>query len=104
MGDELRQSFALLPPRAEPWIRITKPGLVRFHYPSGIDSLAHIVTKMCRHFFAAANIPVISVGQITAQQCKCEAVATKLVAGTSQLRLISVDAQRSEQFRASIVR
>ena len=25
MRNELRQSFALLPPRAEPWIRITKP-------------------------------------------------------------------------------
>ena len=55
-----------------------------------MDSLTHVVSKVFGHFFAATNIPVISIGQIAAQQCQSETMAAELVAGTSQFRLISL--------------
>ena len=39
-----------------------KPGLVRFHYFSGMDSLSHVVRKTFRHFIATTNISLIGIG------------------------------------------
>jgi hypothetical protein len=61
-----------------------------------MDSLSHVASKVFGHFFAVANIPAISIGQITTQQRQSKTVATELIAGTLQLRLISLNAQRSE--------
>ena len=44
-------------------------------YFSGMDSLAYVVNKVLRHFFAAANISAISIGQITAQQREHQTMA-----------------------------
>jgi len=67
-----------------------------------MDSLAYVVSKMFRHVFAATNISIISIGQIAAEQCQSKRVATELVAGTSQLRLVPLNSQCSEQLRTGI--
>ena len=67
-----------------------------------MDPLSDIVTKPFRHLLATANVSIVSIGQIAAQQCQRQTMAAELGAGASQLRLISIYAQRSEQFRASI--
>jgi hypothetical protein len=64
-----------------------------------VDSLADVVSKVFRHVFAAANISIISIGQITAQQRKSETMASKLIAGDPQLSLTPFNPQCSEQLR-----
>jgi hypothetical protein len=76
--------------------------LIRFHYFSGVDSLADVVSEVFRHVFAAANIPAISIGQITAQERQSKAMAAEIVAGISQLRFPTFDAERSQQFCTSV--
>jgi hypothetical protein len=57
--------------------------LVRFHDLSGLDALAHVVSKMFRHLFAVTDISIVSVGQITAEQCQGQTVAGEFLAGRS---------------------
>jgi hypothetical protein len=40
---------------------VAKPGLIRFHYFSGMDSLAHVMSKARRYFFAATNVSMVSI-------------------------------------------
>jgi len=67
-----------------------------------MDSMSYVVSETCRYFAAATNISVISIGQITAQKSQSETMAVELVASSSQLRLMAIDAQRSEQLRTGI--
>ena len=67
-----------------------------------MNSLPYVMSKMLRHFFAAANISAIGIRQITAQQRQRQTMAAELVTGTVQFRLVSIYAQRSEQFRTRI--
>ena len=67
-----------------------------------MDAVSYVVSKTFRHFFATTNVSIVRIGQIAAQQCERKRMAAELVAGTSQLRLISLYAQRSEQLRTSI--
>jgi hypothetical protein len=57
-----------------------------------MDSLSHIVSKTCCHFVATTNISVVGVGQIAAQERESKTMATELVAGSSQIRLIAINA------------
>jgi hypothetical protein len=61
-----------------------------------MDSLAHIVSEARGYLVATSNISVKGVRQIAAQERKSQTMATELVAGTSELRLTSLDAQRSQ--------
>jgi len=67
-----------------------------------MDSMSYVVSEACRYFAAATNVSVISIGQITAQKSQGKTMAMELVAGTSQLRLISLYAQHLEQLCTSI--
>jgi hypothetical protein len=68
----------------------------------GMDSLAHIVSKTCGYLVATSNISVKGVCQIAAQGRKSQTMATEHVAGSSQVCLVTFDAQRSEQLRPAI--
>ena len=81
---------------------LSKPRLVRFHDFSGMNSMSYVVSEACRYFAAVTNISVISIGQITAQKSQSETMAVELVASSSQLRLMAIDAQRAEQLRTGI--
>jgi len=67
-----------------------------------MDSLAHIVSKTCGYLVATSNISVKGICQIAAEQCQSKRVATELVAGSSQLRLMPLNAQCSEKLRTGI--
>ena len=81
---------------------LSKPALVGFHDLSGVDSLPYIVNKTRRYFFAATNVAIVSIGQLTAEQRQRKAMATELLARASQLRVAPLNAQRSEQLSPGI--
>jgi hypothetical protein len=54
------------------------------------------------HLFPTTNVSIVSIGQITAQQRERKRMATELVAGSSQFRLMPLYAQSSEQHRTGI--
>ena len=58
--------------------------------------ISHIVSESFGHFLATANVSIIGVCQKTTQECQRETMAAELVAGTSQLRFGSFDAQGAE--------
>jgi hypothetical protein len=67
-----------------------------------MDSLAHIESKTRGYLVATSNISVKGIRQIATQERKSQTMAPELVAGSSQICLITFNAQRLEQFRAGI--
>ena len=71
-------------------------------YLSGMSSLSYVVSKMSQHFVTGTNVSVVRISQIAAQKCQRQRMATELIAGTSQMRFISLYAHGSKQLRSSM--
>src|SRR6516165_12547053 len=67
-----------------------------------MGSLSYVVSEAFRHFSATANIAIVGICQIAAQERQSKTMTAKIVAGTSQLRFMSLYPQCLEQVSSSI--
>ena len=67
-----------------------------------MGSLSYVVSKMSRHFVTGTIVSVVRIGHIAAQQRQRQAMAAEFVAGTSQLRFVSLYSECSEQLCSGV--